>query len=211
MVNVPLEQLPLLFKVVLHSCKTSVVKEWPVPCTSHSALDRQDRRQKKEPERPTWRLCSCCLRCRKSFCLFVCYFNLIFLYIYFTTELNVWPSTWCTCFCVNAADAFPCSLQNVKMFNVTVLSLYRDSSFVFWGRGQGGWDDYVHNVDEDDYLNGNGGVTIPTFSTFSHRHTFVCQRANCLFLATDLSGKRVHQSGAGRSTQWGGRDAGDED
>ncbi|XP_047380152.1 nuclear receptor subfamily 6 group A member 1 isoform X6 [Sciurus carolinensis] len=27
MVNVPLEQLPLLFKVVLHSCKTSVVKE----------------------------------------------------------------------------------------------------------------------------------------------------------------------------------------
>lgn len=64
---------------------------------------------------------------------FVCLsvFNLIFLYIYFTTELNVWPSTWCTCFCVNAADAFPCSLQNVKMFNVTVLSLFRDSSFVF--------------------------------------------------------------------------------
>lgn len=31
MVNVPLEQLPLLFKVVLHSCKTSVGKEWPVP------------------------------------------------------------------------------------------------------------------------------------------------------------------------------------
>lgn len=27
MVNVPLEQLPLLFKVVLHSCKTSTVKE----------------------------------------------------------------------------------------------------------------------------------------------------------------------------------------
>lgn len=27
MVNVPLEQLPLLFKVVLHSCKTSVSKE----------------------------------------------------------------------------------------------------------------------------------------------------------------------------------------
>lgn len=40
-------------------------------------------------------------------------------------------------FCVNAANAFPCSLQNVKMFNVTVLSLFRDSSFVFWGRG---WD-----------------------------------------------------------------------
>lgn len=28
MVNVPLEQLPLLFKAVLHSCKTSVSKEW---------------------------------------------------------------------------------------------------------------------------------------------------------------------------------------
>lgn len=27
MVNVPLEQLPLLFKAVLHSCKTSVSKE----------------------------------------------------------------------------------------------------------------------------------------------------------------------------------------
>lgn len=65
-------------------------------------------------------------------CLFVClFFKLIFLYIYFTTELNVWPSTRCTCFCVNAANAFPCSLQNVKMFNVTVLSLFRDSSFVF--------------------------------------------------------------------------------
>lgn len=35
---------------------------------------------------------------------------------------------------MNAADAFPCSLQNVKMFNVTVLSLFRDSSFVFCGR-----------------------------------------------------------------------------
>lgn len=93
--------------------------------------------------------------------VFVCLsvFNLIFLYIYFTTELNVWPSTWCTCFCVNAADAFPCSLQNVKMFNVTVLSLFRDSSFVFWGERVGwGWDDYFRNVDKDDYLSGKGGV-----------------------------------------------------
>ena len=38
---------------------------------------------------------------------------------------------------MNAAGAFPCSLQNVKMCNVAVLSLFRDSSFVFGGRG---WD-----------------------------------------------------------------------
>lgn len=30
---------------------------------------------------------------KKSVCLFVCFVKLIFLYIYFTTELNVWPST----------------------------------------------------------------------------------------------------------------------
>lgn len=34
-----------------------------------------------------------CLHSKKSVCLFVCFFKLIFLYIYFTTELNVWPST----------------------------------------------------------------------------------------------------------------------
>lgn len=195
MVNVPLEQLPLLFKVVLHSCKTSAVKEWPVPSTASgasSALGGQDRLQRKEPERPRWRLWSSCLHHKNLFvCLSV--FNLIFLYIYFTTELNVWPSTWCTCFCVNAADAFPCSLQNVKMFNVTVLSLFRDSSFVFWGRGWDGVDDYSHNVDKDNYLNGNRDMTIPTFPQFLSRHMLVCSRTGCLFIAPEKYAKGAKQ------------------
>ncbi|KAH0519124.1 Nuclear receptor subfamily 6 group A member 1 [Microtus ochrogaster] len=44
MVNVPLEQLPLLFKVVLHSCKTSAVKETrpapPPPDTARAHIER---------------------------------------------------------------------------------------------------------------------------------------------------------------------------
>lgn len=204
MVNVPLEQLPLLFKVVLHSCKTSVGKEWPVPSSPPRAIRRalcgQDRLQKKEPARPTWRLwssVSSCLHSKKRVCLFVCFVKLIFLYIYFTTELNVWPSARCTWFCVDAADAFPCSLQNVKMFNVTVLSLFRDSAFVFWGRVGWGWDDYFHNVDKDTTSVEREGVAIPTFSTCSQQtHTFVCQRANCLFLATELPGKSTYHERA---------------
>lgn len=205
MVNVPLEQLPLLFKVVLHSCKTSVSKEWPVPRAppqaNHSALGGQDRLQKKEPERPRWRLwgsISSCLQSKENFCLFVCFFNLIFLYIYFTTELNVWPSTWCTCFCVNAADAFPCSLQNVKMFNVTVLSLFRDSSFVFWGRG---WEGAEMNISKMLTKTTTSvekeGYDHPYFFHIFSADSYICLSESKLpFLATELPGKRAHHKGA---------------
>lgn len=137
---------------------------------------------------------------------FVCLsvFNLIFLYIYFTTELNVWPSTWCTCFCVNAADAFPCSLQNVKMFNVTMLSLFRDSSFVFWGRGWDGVDDYFRNVDKDNYLNGNRDMTIPTFPQFLSRCMLVCSRTGCLFIAPEKYAKGANSKGD-LLERWAGR------
>lgn len=87
MVNVPLEQLPLLFKVVLHSCKTSAVKEWPVPSTASgasSALGGQDRLQRKEPERPRWRLWSSCLHHKKN--LFVCLFLTSFFYIFISRQ-----------------------------------------------------------------------------------------------------------------------------
>lgn len=110
------------------------------PWATHSALGRQHRLQRKEPETKMETVEQLPPSQEEFVCLSV--FNLIFLYIYFTTELNVWPSTWCTCFCVNAADAFPCSLQNVKMFNVTVLSLFRDRFFCIL-RERVGWTRWV--------------------------------------------------------------------
>ena len=91
MVNVPLEQLPLLFKVVLHSCKTSVGKEWSVPSTppqaNPNAWGGQDRLRKKEPERPRWRLWSSvasCLHSKKSLCL-SCFLT-SFFYIFISRQ-----------------------------------------------------------------------------------------------------------------------------
>lgn len=126
----------------------------------------------------------------KFVCLSV--FNLIFLYIYFTTELNVWPSTWCTCFCVNAADAFPCSLQNVKMFNVTMLSLCRDSSFVFEGEGGMEWTTISIMLTKTT-TSVETGMTIPVFPQFLSTRMLVCLRTGCLFIAPEKYAKGAKQ------------------
>lgn len=46
---------------------------------------------------------------------------------------------------------------------------------------------YIHNVDKDNYLNGNRCMTIPTFSTFSQQiHTYLLESKLPFFIATDF-------------------------
>lgn len=134
MVNVPLEQLPLLFKAVLHSCKSSITKEWRgrLQASSSTAFQRclQQGTDTNEPPRLTLEAGG---RGTPQECDKQLFFLLFFLYIYFTTELNVWSSTQCTCFCTkNAENALFLQFTVCSVLNCYSVAIFRTSySFIF--------------------------------------------------------------------------------
>lgn len=54
-------------------------------------------------------------------------------------------------------------------------------------------DNYFHNVDKDNYLNGDRDMTIPAFPQFLSRRMLVCLRTGCLFIAPEKYAKGAKQ------------------
>lgn len=90
------------------------------------------------------------------------------------------------------------------MFNVTVLSLFKDSSFLYLERGWGGAEMTVSiNVDKDDYLSGKEGCDHPRFShLFSADSDVGLSGSKLPFLATEPTGRK-HTPEAGKEALGG--------
>lgn len=172
MVNVPLEQLPLLFKVVLHSCKTSVVKEWPVSCALFRLptvpwVDRTGFTGKSQRDQDGGRRAAASIA--RRICLFVCFLT-SFFYIFISRQSWMYGLQ-------HDAHAFVWTQQRhflavYRMWRCLMLQCCHCLEIVllyFEGKGRMDWDDYFHNVDKNNYLNGNRDDDIPTFSTFSQQ------------------------------------------
>lgn len=184
----------------------------PAPSQANpNAWGGQDRLRKKGPERPRWRLWSSvasCLHSKKSLCLSCLTSFSIYLFH---------DRVECMAFSMMHASVWMQLVHFLavyRMWRCVMLPCCHCLEIVllyFWGRGWDGAEMTISIMLTKMTTSVEEGCQQPYFFHVLNRLILVCQRANCLLLATELPGKRAHHkrgSGVRRFTKQSGWDIG---